>query len=135
VSDFKLTHGSATLDKALRAATRVESVIGRTLNGDRKALGTLSPEDVALLVQYVRDSVGKEKGVEMSEPAREEIRCTACGGTSLSLTGRHDSNGECECRFAAARERAPDGRDSLIWQNIRYGKTYVRPTAILRAKE
>jgi hypothetical protein len=61
VSDFKLTHGSATLDKALRAATRVESVIGRTLNGDRKALGTLSPEDVALLVQYVRDSVGKEK--------------------------------------------------------------------------
>lgn len=54
--DFKLTHGSATLDKALKAADRVEAVIGRFTNGDRKALSRLSAEDMALLVQFVRNS-------------------------------------------------------------------------------
>lgn len=53
---FKLTHGSATLEKALAAANNVEAVMGRLMNGDRKALAKLSAEDLALLVQFVRNA-------------------------------------------------------------------------------
>jgi hypothetical protein len=51
----------------------------------------------------------------MSEPNAQVPRCTACGGAPLSLTGRHDSNGECECRFitplmAAYKRQAEEAR-------------------------
>ena len=53
---FKLTHGSATLEKTLAAAARVEAVFGCFANGEKRALNRLSMEDVALLVQFPRDA-------------------------------------------------------------------------------
>lgn len=55
-SDFALTHGSATLEKTLAAASRVEAVFGRLADGDKRALSRLSMEDVALLVQFPRNA-------------------------------------------------------------------------------
>lgn len=62
--EFQLTHGSATLEKTLAAAERVEAVIGGFVNGERKALGRLSIEDVALLVQFARNQQPPETGKE-----------------------------------------------------------------------
>jgi hypothetical protein len=53
--EFKLTHGSATLEKTLAAAARIEAVFGSFANGEKRALSRLSMEDVALLVQFPRD--------------------------------------------------------------------------------
>jgi hypothetical protein len=54
-NEFKLEHKSATLEKTLLAADRIELLIGKVANGERRALDKLSIEDVALLVQFVRD--------------------------------------------------------------------------------
>lgn len=59
---FVLTHNSATLDKALKAADNVEAVIGSLLNGDRKALSKLATEDLALLVQFARNTARQANG-------------------------------------------------------------------------
>lgn len=54
-SDFRLHHGSATTEKAVQAAERVESVVADVVNGKRRAWGRLGVEDIALLVQHARD--------------------------------------------------------------------------------
>lgn len=60
--EFKLTHGSATLEKTLAAAASVERVVGRWINGDRKVLSQLLMEDMALLVQFVRNQAATAEG-------------------------------------------------------------------------
>lgn len=62
--EFKLAHGSATLEKTLAAADRIEVLIGRFANGKRNALDRLSIEDVALLVQFARNQQPPEAGKE-----------------------------------------------------------------------
>lgn len=53
---FKLSHGSVTVQKALDAAERVEAKVGESLNaGNSKALRKLLVEDLAILVQFVRN--------------------------------------------------------------------------------
>ena len=54
-SEFVLRHGSATTEKALGAAARVEVVFGKILNRNKRAMSELDLEDLALLVQHVRD--------------------------------------------------------------------------------
>jgi hypothetical protein len=54
-SEFVLRHGSATTEKALGAADRVEAIFGKILNRNKRAMGELNLEDLALLVQHVRD--------------------------------------------------------------------------------
>jgi hypothetical protein len=55
-NEFRLHHGSATTDKAVQAAGRVESIVGEAINGNRRAWGRIDVEDVALLVQHARDA-------------------------------------------------------------------------------
>ena len=50
-----MRHGSATTEKALQAAIRVEAIVGEVLNGRKRALGKMDMEDLALLVQHVRN--------------------------------------------------------------------------------
>ena len=52
---FKLTHLSATLEKALVAADNIERLVGQVMNGDTNASGRFSSEDLAILVQFVRN--------------------------------------------------------------------------------
>lgn len=59
MSGFVLSHGSATPEKALAAAARVEAIMGCVVNGDSKMINTLMPEDIALLVQRVRNTAPK----------------------------------------------------------------------------
>jgi hypothetical protein len=54
-SEFVLRHGSATTEKALGAADRVEAIFGKILNRNKRAMSELNLEDLALLVQHVRD--------------------------------------------------------------------------------
>lgn len=60
---FVLRHASATKDKALAAADRVEQVVGRYINGDSKAIkkeiekGLM--EDLAVLVQAARNAAAE----------------------------------------------------------------------------
>lgn len=58
--DFKMEHGSASLEKTLAAADRVEQAFGKFASGDKRALGRLSLEDMALLVQFPRDAANKQ---------------------------------------------------------------------------
>jgi len=55
-SAFTLTHASATPDKAMAAVSNLEWIVGRIANGDRRAIEKLSVEDVAVIVQYVRNT-------------------------------------------------------------------------------
>ena len=55
-NEFKLEHKSATREKALLAATRIEILVGKVAQGERSALDKLSIEDLALLIQFVRNS-------------------------------------------------------------------------------
>ena len=54
--EFRLHHGSATIEKAAAAAGRVEAIVGDVVNGNRKAWGRIDVEDIALLVQHARDA-------------------------------------------------------------------------------
>lgn len=61
---FVLRHASATKEKALAAADRVEQVVGRYINGDSKAIKKeiekgLMMEDLAMLVQAARNAAAK----------------------------------------------------------------------------
>ena len=56
---FTLTHNSVTPEKVLAAADRIEELVGRVANGDQRAMRKLSVEDLALLVQFTRDSFMK----------------------------------------------------------------------------
>ena len=51
---FKLSHGSATPEKALAAADQLEREVGEVLAGERKA-GKISVEAICTLVQFARD--------------------------------------------------------------------------------
>jgi hypothetical protein len=55
-NEFRLHHGSATTEKAVQAAGRVEAVVGEVINGNRRAWSRINVEDVALLVQHARDA-------------------------------------------------------------------------------
>jgi hypothetical protein len=54
-SEFVLRHETATTEKALGAAARVEVIVGKVLNRAKRAMSELDLEDLALLVQHVRD--------------------------------------------------------------------------------
>ena len=54
--EFRLHHGSATIEKAAAAAGRVEAIVGDVVNGNRKAWGRIDVEDIALLVQHAWDA-------------------------------------------------------------------------------
>ena len=53
--EFVLRHGTATTEKALGAAARVEVIVGKVMNRAKRAMSELDLEDLALLVQHVRD--------------------------------------------------------------------------------
>jgi len=53
--EFVLRHGTATTEKALGAAARVEVIVGKVMNRTKRAMSELDLEDLALLVQHVRD--------------------------------------------------------------------------------
>lgn len=56
MAGFKLIHGSATREKALAAADRVEEFMGRVANGEARPTESINVEDLALLVQRVRNT-------------------------------------------------------------------------------
>lgn len=61
MAEFRISHGSPTPEQALQAAANFEAIVGRAANGDRKAFGELSLHDVAVMIQYIRNTAEKEK--------------------------------------------------------------------------
>lgn len=55
-NNFRLSHASATTEKAVEAAARIESIVGAVINGDKRAWAKVDMEDMALLVQLTRDA-------------------------------------------------------------------------------
>lgn len=55
---FKLSHGDANLELALKAADDVEVIVGGVIDGTAK-LKQIKLEDLALLVQFVRNSTSQ----------------------------------------------------------------------------
>jgi len=73
---FKLTHDSATAEKALAAAARVEVVVGRAVRGERRAWDKLVVQDMALLVQFVRNHTpSTTPAPDCGEAGHDEGRC------------------------------------------------------------
>ena len=52
---FKLSHGDANLELALKAADNVEAIVGGTISGTAK-LKQIKFEDLAILVQFARNT-------------------------------------------------------------------------------
>lgn len=56
-TNFTASHGSATDEKVLAAATDVEVKLGLLLSGDKKAFNKLNVEHLVLLIQFARDTI------------------------------------------------------------------------------
>jgi len=76
--EFRLSHASATTEKAVEAAARVEEIVGAVINGNRKAWARIDVEDVALLVQHARDAARPAASPDwMSKMAVETLAARA----------------------------------------------------------
>ena len=62
-NNFTVSHGSATDEKVLAAATDVEAKLGLLLSGDKRAFDKLNVEHLVLLIQFARNTIGKEKPI------------------------------------------------------------------------
>jgi hypothetical protein len=76
-NEFTLSHGSATTEKAVQAAGRVESIVGDVVNGSRRAWGRIAVEDVALLVQHARDAAASPNWLDKMAINALSARCEA----------------------------------------------------------
>ena len=60
-SGFTVSHGSVTEEKALLAASNVETHLGLLLNGDKKAFKKINVEDLVFLIQFARNTINEKK--------------------------------------------------------------------------
>lgn len=83
---FRLSHASATTEKAVEAAARVEEIVGAVVNGNRRAWGQIDAEDIALLVQHARDAAAEQRA-EAAEARAAQAEAKADRLRALLSTG------------------------------------------------